>query len=166
MPHYSTERKQAILKKLLPPQNASVAKVSREEGISEQTLYNWRNEAKAKGFPVPGPVKTSTEWSSEAKLAVIIETASLSEIEVGEYCRKKGLYPEQIKAWKQEFIDSQAASPSKKSTQARQSKKDRQRIRQLEKELKRKEKALAEAAALLVLRKKLNAFYEDDNGDE
>jgi len=53
MSSYSTERKEAILIKLLPPNNKSVASVAREEGVAEQTLYNWRNQAKEQGQPAP-----------------------------------------------------------------------------------------------------------------
>ncbi len=59
MPHYSEERKAAVLKKLLPPHNQSVPEVAESEGISPATLYNWRNQAKQQGVPVPGSGKTS-----------------------------------------------------------------------------------------------------------
>ena len=136
------------------------------KGISEQTLYNWRQQIRDKGKPVPGKTKTSEQWSSESKLAVVIETASLNEIDLSKYCRKKGLYIEQVKAWTQDCLDGVSRSPAKKKDAANQAKVDKKQIRQLEKELNRKEKALAEAAALLVLRKKLNAFYENVEEDD
>ena len=92
MAQYSQERKEAILKKLLPPQNMTVAEVAESEGISSKTLYHWRNVLRKKGQPVPGKTLTSDEWSAEAKLAVIIETAPMSEAEMSQYCREKGLY--------------------------------------------------------------------------
>jgi hypothetical protein len=112
------------------------------------------------GKPVPGANKTTEQWSTEARFAVIVETATLSQAELGEYCRRKGLYPEQIAQWKQDFL--QTPQPD-----TRQSQKQAQKeIKGLKRELARKEKALAEAAALLVLRKKLNGYYgiadEDD----
>ena len=61
MAHYSTERKESVLKKLLPPHNMSVTAVALEEGISSQTLYNWRHQAKQSGLPVPGKTPTSNE---------------------------------------------------------------------------------------------------------
>ena len=97
MARYSDERKAAILKKLLPSLNMIVAEVSRLEGVSDKTLYHWRTKAKQSGLPVPGKKPTTESWSSDAKLAVIIETAVLSESELSRYCRKKGLYKEQIK---------------------------------------------------------------------
>ncbi|WP_036666583.1 transposase, partial [Paludibacterium yongneupense] len=93
MARYSPERREALLKKLLPPFNMTVAELARQEGLSEQTLYNWRKQAKAGGAAVPGDKNRAEDWPAEAKLAVVIETASLSEIELSEYCRSKGLYP-------------------------------------------------------------------------
>ena len=104
MARYSSERKEAVLKKMLPPLNMSISQVSEQEGISAQTLYNWRYTAKKLGKPVPGQTPTTEDWSSETKLAVIIETATLSESELSQYCREKGLYPQQVKRWKQECL--------------------------------------------------------------
>ncbi|KHS82397.1 MULTISPECIES: transposase [Pectobacterium] len=154
------ERKASILAKLLPPYNMTVAAVAQMEGISEATLYNWRNQAKSEGKPVPGAEKTTDQWSPEARFAVIVETATLSEAEVAEYCRKKGLYPEQLVQWKQGFM--QTENPGDKAA-LKQSQKEN---KQLKKELLRKEKALAEAAAILVLRKKLTDYYGETDEDD
>src|SRR5690554_7856345 len=82
----------------------TVAEVSRVEGIGLQTLYNWRDKAKLQGRSVPGKKPTSEQWSAEAKLAVVIETGSMNEAELSEYCRSKGLYVEQVKAWKADSL--------------------------------------------------------------
>nr|WP_279025411.1 IS3 family transposase [Gibbsiella quercinecans] len=152
MKRISPERKSAALAKLLPPYNMTVTAVAQMEGISEATLYYWRNKAKAEGIPVPGADKTTDQWSADARLAVIIETATLSEAELAQYCRKKGLYPEQISQWKQGFL--QVSSPNDKVALKQIQKENKQ----LKRELVRKEKALAEAAAILVLRKQLRDF--------
>jgi transposase-like protein len=162
MSRYSPERKAAVLKKLLPPHNLSVAELSRQEGISDVTLYTWRKEAIARGEVVSGSGKLPEHWPAETKLAVVIETATLSEVELSQYCREKGLYPEQVKAWKQACLDGQRSAAQQTQSERVQTKTDKKRIRELERELDRKEKALAEAAALLVLRKKLNALWGDD----
>jgi len=165
MPSYSVERKESVLSKLLPPHNLSVPEVAKVEGISEATLYNWRNEAKSRGIPVPGSKKSSDKWSAEAKLAVVIETATLSESELSEYCRSKGLYPEQIKDWKQSFLRGQMSEAEVRKAVREESKQDKKEIKKLKRELSKKEKALAETAALLVLRKKFNALWEDKEED-
>jgi transposase len=159
--HYSTKFKEAILKKL-SQSDLSVSQFSRQEGINFSTLYSWQKQFKTTGFSV-SKVIPSDKWSAEEKFAIVLETATLSEVEVSEYCRSKGLYPEQIKAWKLACIAANSTdviSNQKKATP--ESKADKKRIKQLEKELNRKEKALAETAALLVLRKKFNAYHGED----
>jgi transposase len=166
VPSYSEERKQQILNKLLPPSNMSVAEVARNEGIGLQTLYNWRDKAKQQGRPVPGSKPTSEHWSAEAKFATVLETASLNEAELSEYCRAKGLYVDQVKAWKADALRGFMSSREQELEAKRQRQADHKEIKQLKSELRRKEKALAETAALLVLRKKLNALWENDNEDD
>ena len=165
VPRYSNERKEAVLGKLLPPYNLTVAELSRIEGISEPTLYNWRIQARKEGRPVPGAKSKSEQWSAEAKLATVIETGPLSEAELSEYCRKKGLYPEQVRRWREESLKGFQRSEDQEKTLKQQSKADKQQIKQLQRELRQKEKALAETAALLVLRKKLDALWENDSED-
>ena len=115
---------------------------------------------------MPGRRKSSGDWSGEAKLAVMIESIALSGSELSEYCRQKGLYPEQVKTWKQDCLAGFESTPTRIAQALKQSKSDRKQIRKLEKELRRKEKALAETAAPLVFRKKVNAFYEEDQEDD
>jgi len=140
--------------------------VARGAGISDVTLYTWRKQARDRGEVVPGSRKSPEQWSAEAKFAVVVETAALSEVELSEYCRKKGLFPEQVKAWKQTCLDSQRAAAKCSPAEREETRRDKKRIRSLEKELHRKERALAEAAALLVLRKKLDAFWDAKNDED
>jgi len=160
--HYqrnSVQFKEAILNKL-SQSGLSVRKFAQQEGINLSTLYSWQKQFNTSGFSV-SKTSSSDKWSSEAKFAAVLETSTLSEIELSEYCRSKGLYPEQIKTWKQACIEANTAQ-SKKSTKAAPAQKaDKKRIKELERELNRKEKALAEMAALLVLRKKFNAYWEE-----
>ena len=165
MPRYSEERKVSVMRKLLPPNNRPVPEVAKEEGISEATLYNWRNQAKVRGIPVPGSGKQTEDWSPEAKFAAVVETAPMTELELSEYCRSKGLYPEQVKQWKAACIQGTQISVDQRQQRQLEVKQDKKRIKALERELNRKEKALAEAAALLVLRKKLNALWEENEAE-
>src|SRR5690554_1957353 len=103
---------------------------------------------------------------AEAKLAVVIETGSMNEAELSEYCRAKGLYVEQVKAWKADSLKGFASSREQELEAKQQRKADRKEIKQLKRELRHKKKALAETAALLVLRKKLDALWENDNEDD
>src|SRR6202011_3481041 len=96
MKAYSAERKEALVRRMMPPENAPVSALARETGITEQSLYTWRRQAKGQGVAVPGDGKNPEGWSSEDKFAVVLETAPLNAAELAEYCRRKGLYPEQI----------------------------------------------------------------------
>ena len=165
MAYYSNERRAALLKMLLPPLNLSMAEVSRREGVSEMSLYNWRKQVSSKGSAVPENKQLAQNWSAEKKFAVVLEAAGLSEIDLGEYCRRKGLYPEQILAWRQAFISGQKTDKIQQAGEREEARKDKKRIKELERELLRKDRALAETAALLVLRKKLNAYWGLDNED-
>jgi transposase len=163
MSRYSQELKESVLKRMMPPRNQSVAELSRETGITETTLYNWRSEARRAGAVMPGGGKRKVEqWDSPAKFAVVLETASLGEEALSEYCRSKGLYVEQIRQWRAACEQANARNDAVAASQEQQRKSDRRRIKDLERELHRKEKALAEAAALLVLAKKYRALPPPD----
>ena len=167
MPTFSDERKEAVLKQLLPPYNLTVSALATKEGISEATLYNWRKQARLQGRVVPGPKPNhADQWSAEAKLATVIETASLSEVQLNEYCREKGLFVEQVKQRKLASLAGFQTSDDQDKVLKQRSKEDKLQIKKLEKELRRKEKALAETAALLVLRKKLDALWGNNDADE
>jgi transposase-like protein len=159
---YLQERKEAVLRKMLPPHNRSIRELSREEGISEPTLYQWRTEARRQGVLLPAAEQGPEGWTSRDKFAAVVETAALNEAELGAYCRQRGLYPEQIQAWRLacEQANDWDRSQQRQLKAAREA--DQQRVRELERELRRKEKALAEAAALLVLRKKAEAIWGED----
>lgn len=105
------------------------------------------------------------KWSAEEKFAVVAETLALTEIELSEYCRTKGLYPQQVKSWKHACIAGNTHSKRGRPGTSAEQKADKKRIKSLERELHRKEKALAETAALLVLRKKFNAYWEGKEED-
>lgn len=159
MPKYSEEFKEKIVQKMMPPNAVSVAQIHRETGVSEPTLYTWRNKIRGKGKAVPADPSNPEQWSGQDKLAVVIETAPLNEQELSEYCRRKGLYAEQVAHWKEAAIASNDSSEHLFNAGRRDWRKQKVKVRELEKELRRKEKALAEAAALLILEKKAQVIW-------
>lgn len=108
---------------------------------------------------MPADPLNPENWSGANKLAVVIETAALNEEQLSEYCRRKGLYPEQIARWKESAVAGNESSRPLTKAEMQELKRDRKKIPRLEKELNRKDKALAEAAALLVLQKKAQAIW-------
>ncbi len=119
MTRYSPERKEAVIKRMMPPENTPVPVLVEETGISDVTgmpdhLYHWRKQARAKGLVVPGDGRNPENWSPEDKFAVVLETATMNEAELAEYCRKKGLFAEQIAVWKENCLQGmplQRSSP-------------------------------------------------------
>ncbi len=159
MTQYSEEFKASIIAKMLPPNNVPVPQLVRETDIPKDTLYTWRSKhRKALGRTAAQP-SASGELGSEEKFTVVIESASLNEVELSEYGRRKGLYPEQINAWTNACLQANTSQAQK--IDRTKLKAQAKHIKQLEAELRRKEKALAEAATLLVLQKKVQALWED-----
>jgi hypothetical protein len=167
---YSLERKAAVLAKMLPPNNMPLGHLAKEEGISVATLAKWRAEARAearaKGQFLPDANAGPEGWTSDDKLAAVIETASLNEAELGEYCRRRGIYAEQLAVWRAACARANDWERAATSRIARETKDANKRIQQLERELTRKEKALAEAAALMILRKKVDAIWGRKDGED
>ncbi len=109
---------------------------------------------------MPGSRASNAEqWSGEAKFAVVLETQPMNEAEKAEYCREKGLYAEQIERWRIACI----AGASSKEPGGEPLKEARNEIKRLKRKMHRKDRALAESAALLVLSKKFQALWEDED---
>lgn len=92
--------------------NQSVAAISRESGISKPSLYACKHEAQSSGLVIPARISSADQWDAKARLAVLMETALMNEAERSAYCREKGLYPEQLDAWKAGFEGADAGPTS------------------------------------------------------
>ena len=156
---YSEKFKESVIKKMLAPNPVSVSKLCKETGVTDVSLYKWRKSYRNKGIAVPSDQSNSNKWTAEDKLSVVIETASFNEVELSEYCRSKGLYLEQIEQWKISALSGYKKIEKEKKEKLYSRQEDKKRIKRLESELRRKEKALAETAALLVLSKKCEAIW-------
>ena len=163
MKNIPAERKASILAKMTGPERKPIAELASEEGLSTATLYNWRKQARNEGQLLPDHDETPEGWSSQDKFNAVLETAALSQAEVSEYCRGHGLYPEQLARWREACARANDYAASERAHRERLQREDRLRMRKLEKELRRKERALAEAAALLVLRKKAEAIWGEED---
>lgn len=92
---HSSAFKEAILQKLYQSR-LSRREFAEQEGIKLSTLYSWQKQFNTSGFS-ESKVSSSDKWSNEEKFAVVLETSALSEADLNQYCREKGLYPEQVK---------------------------------------------------------------------
>ena len=159
---YTKEFKDSILKRISQPSNETVASVSEETSVPKATIYQWikNNNKSQKSNPVN--LRSKANWTSEDKFHIVLETAALSESELAEYCRRKGIYVEEITSWKLQCLSANTVVNENPAKLKDSLKEEQKRNKELQKELRRKEKALAETAALLVLRKKTHAIWGDD----
>jgi len=162
---YSPERRESVLKKMLPPNNISIAALAKDEGISDATLYLWRKQARSQGRLMPDSDTSHNGWTSTDKFAAVMETAAMNQAQIAAYCRERGIFAEQLTDWRQacEQANDWNQASEKKLKEATAIERKKNKV--LQKELDRKEKALAEAAALLVLRKKFNAMFGEPEDD-
>jgi transposase-like protein len=158
MASYSKELKDSITTRLITGET-SASDIARETGININTIYRWRDKAKKTGISSTTKFKSADKWSTQDKFQIVLETAVLNEIELAEYCRRKGLYSQQVKEWKDACVQANGGVAEEASRLNLELKKSEQEKKMLERELRRKQKALAETAALLVLRKNAEAIW-------
>lgn len=151
MARYGEAYRNRVVARLLPPESAEVGAVSREIGVAVKTLERWREGARSKS--AGGRV-----WSARARFEAVITTAALDAAGRSAWCREHGVFPAELEQWcasaTAALAEPEEARASPQATRA-----DKKRIKALERELQRKDKALAEAAALLVLSKKVAAIF-------
>jgi transposase len=164
MSGYTKAFKSKVLQKMMGPNSRSATTVAAETGVPQPTLSRWLREATsgANGMTkqeleqsaAPRP-RRPDEWTAEERLQVVMDAARQSEADLGAFLRSRGLHEAVLAEWRAAAVAA-LRNPSKTSPEAR-------RVRELERELARKEKALAEAAALLVLKKKVQAIWGDED---
>ena len=159
---YSRSVKVGILKKVLPPGKRSIAEVSKETGVSEQTIRNWINSKASGSLDEKDGEKGPRNLSSIEKYQLLMESKMVPKEELGEFLRKRGLHSQHLTLWDQEFAEMVKDNGKKEKKKVQDLKKE---VRELKKELNRKDKALAETAALLVLKKKLDLLTGDQKDD-
>ncbi len=156
---YAKEFKNSIVSKMLPPRNQSLDVIHTESGVPMGTLKEWQRQLRQSGNAAPAGETRSEKWSTRDKFLIVVETASMNEIELAEYSRKKGLFVEQVKSWQENCLQANGGV-AQELAEARRREKDTEKVlRRTQKELQRKDSALAEAAALLILSKKYQAIW-------
>lgn len=154
MARYGQAFKERAVARLLPPESAPIQQVSQELGISVATLERWRADALA------APTRDRV-WTAAARLQAVIATAAMDEAQRSAWCRENGVYPTQLQLWKENATAALSETPEE-GVSAQQSREAKRRIKELERDVRRKDKALAETTALLVLSKKFEAILQRD----
>ena len=155
-----------MVRRMLGPNAVSANALEQEVGVPQPTLSRWLREtatfaAMEKKHKQPvAAAKRAQDWTPDEKLRAVVETLGLEGEALGEYLRHHGLHRGQLEQWRES-----AKSGLGRPTATPKARGDAKRIKELERELRKKEKALAETAALLVLRKKANALWGDGDDD-
>ena len=150
---FSLTFKQKMIERLTGRDRISARQLARETGISQETLSRWLRDARSLPL-VARQKRTTKEWSIDEKVRVLAEAKSRSGDELTSFLKEESLSLADLERWRLALDEDAKASVAVKK-----------RIRKLERELARKEKALAEAAALLVLKKKVEHLWEDEADD-
>jgi len=151
MARYGAAFRNRVVARLLPPESADIGEVSREVGVLVQTLERWREGVLT--MPARGRA-----WSAAGRLDAVITVAAMDEAGKNAWCREHGIFPAELDKWRMSATTA-LAEPEDVRASPQATRVDRKRIKELERELLRKDKALAEAAALLVLSKKVAAIF-------
>ena len=145
---YSKEVREAVLDKLFHS-GLSSHQVAEETGVPRATIYGWKKRYMVKKEKSAVVNAQAENWSAEEKFAAVLHTATLSEVELNAYCRENGVYPGQIKSWREACIEG-VKPPGKQQHRNSSQKEDKRKIQSLERELQRKEKALADRVKVTV----------------
>jgi hypothetical protein len=152
---FSVAFKQKMVQRLTGKNAMSATQLAREMGVRQQNLSRWLEEARSLPTMANKPQPAARKWSVEQKVRVLAEASKLDGEELTAYLEREGVRLAEYEQWRIALDEGGGASAS-----------TNKRIRQLERELARKEKALAEAATLLVLKKKVEALYGEDEDDD
>lgn len=157
MARYGEAFKNRMVARLLPPESVNIGVVAKEIGVSVQTLERWREDVQS--MPARGRA-----WTAGARLEAVITVAAMDEAGKSAWCREHGVYPAELDKWRLSATTALAA-PEEARASPQATRQDKKRIKELERELLRKDRALAETAALLVLSKKVAAIFNKGEGE-
>ncbi|MBU1342772.1 MAG: transposase [Proteobacteria bacterium] len=160
---YPIQLKEAVLKKVLQG-NKPHYEVARELGVGRSTIGKWLKEHKQNGnIKLKSKEKRPKDWTAEERISAIIETGGMTEEGRTTWCRKKGIFTHNLDQWKKDAISAVIQKPNKDQLEEHRNLK--KEIFALKKDLSRKDKALAETAALLILKKKAQEIWGEPEED-
>lgn len=162
---YTEAFRSQMVRRMLGPPERSATSLAKEVGVSQAQLCRWRLKAisvAAMAKDIPTQRTDERKWTPEEKFRLLVKADGLEGEALGAFLRREGLHESQLRSWRDAAagaLGAEAAPPgASKAEERRAAAEAKKRIKELERELRRKEKALAEAAALLMLEKKLQAL--------
>lgn len=150
---FKSDFKKEMVRKLLLPGGKGAAELSREIGVTPQTLYNWRDKF-SRGSDAVSRKKSTSGYSLAERAKFVLEYAKLPAADVGEWLRKKNLQSNHIELWEKELMASCDTDKFKEENRILRS-----ANKHLEKDLLKKDKALAELSAIIILQKKMAILF-------
>ena len=153
---YTEAFKEQAVEKVLQREHKTIQTIADELNVNHFTLKNWLKTYKRGSMSKEPASKRPEDWNTEQRFQLLMESSTFEGDAMNAFCRQKGIFTHHLEAWRKAFLWA-----SQTATKTASDKVLRDQVKQLTKELNRKEKALAEAAALLVLQKKFNAFWEE-----
>lgn len=164
--NYPQGFKDRMVRRMAGPRAMTATALAEETGVAQPTLSRWMREAstvstmgnqRGKSGESQGPKK----WTAEEKLRVVLAANALPEEQLGDLLRREGLHTAQLEEWRalvMEALAGRKRAATKNSTDAK-------RMKELTRDLNRKNLALAEVTALLTLQKKMQAIWGDEDGN-
>lgn len=168
MATYTAGFRSRMVQRLAGPERISATALAAEVGVSQATLSRWLRDARTLGTmnnKKEEGARKPRRRTAEDKFRIVLEAASLSEETLGEFLRREGIHTAELEDWREKVTAGGVGALKDLKRKKSEQTPEARRIRELESELRRKEKALAEAAALLVLQKKLRTYWEEKEGD-
>lgn len=160
---YPVEMKEAVIKKVLlvgKPHH----EIAREAGIGRSTLNYWLKHYRKDGnMTLNKKGKRPQDWSAEERINALMATGTMSEEDRVSWCREKGVFTHHLEQWKKDAIS--LLTPNQGHSKSKEAMRLKKELAALKKELNRKDKALAETAALLVLKKKADSIWGEPRDD-
>lgn len=154
-----------MVRRMAGPEGISATALSQEVGVAQPTLSRWLRDAGSVSPMMSAkdearkPRRNPQQWTAEEKLRAVIQAANLSEVELGAFLRHEGLHAADLEAWRQAALAVLGDRPQRRGHKASP---EAKKIHALEKDLHRKDRALAEVTALLALQKKLELLWGDE----
>ena len=165
MKHLRQEVKKTIVEKALNRKDKTLVEIASENNIGLSTLQRWLHRYNEEGTPNTKGVSalTVTMLSRTEQFEHLLATSKLDDVGLGAYCRERGLYSFQLQQWKNEFMSHDNKQKNHEAKAEIKSLRTENKL--LKQDLYRKDKALAETTALLVLKKKADLLFGDLEGD-
>ena len=161
--NYSEDFKKAAIQKLLSPNGPGATRLSEDLDLHISTLYSWKQKYASSQLMKKSNKK---EWTPEQMLEAIIKTASMSEQELGEYLRSNGLLSSELEAFKSDFINLKKEKKRGRPQLDPELVTLRKENKKMESDIKRKDRALAEYSARVILLKKSHEIWGTNEDDE